>query len=175
MAMTWGGARDGAGRPPQRARSSEPHKIRPAFDARHPVHVTARVVSAVGSLRRGRAPHAIRRAVRSSLARADFRIVQLAIRSNRIELIVEADHRIALARGMQGFQIVVARSLNRTLPRTGNVFPDRYRARILRTRVAVHALIAALPDRRGTPAWPQTWLIRIELDRGVRRAGLDPG
>lgn len=170
--MSWGGARIGAGRPAKGAHASEPHKLRPILSARHPVHVTARVVRAVGGLRRRRAYRAIRRALATSLARHDFRIIQLAIRSRRVELLIEAADRTALARGMQGFQIAAAHHLNRSVGRAGTVFPDRYRSRILRTRDRVRAVIASLAAPR--VAWPETWLLRSELDpRRPRR--WDPG
>jgi hypothetical protein len=168
---TWGGARPGAGRPAKGPRPSEPHKARPALAARHPVQVTARVVRAVGQLRRRRAYLAIRHAVRTSLARADFRIVELCVHAGRLELVVEADDRSALARGMQGFQIAAARQLNRVAGRRGVVFPDRYRARILATRRAVRAAIAVLPERERTCS-PHTWLLRI--DGAPRRARARP-
>jgi len=167
----WGGARHGAGRPARGAIASEPHKTRPELAPRHPVHVTARVARTLGSLRRRRAYAALHRAVATSLARPDFRIVRLALRASRIELVVEADHKLALARGMQGFQIAAARALNAARRRTGTVFPDRYRPTILRTRHAVRAALAALPARHPEAALPSspapalTWLLRIELGR----------
>lgn len=141
---TWGGARAGAGRPPRRPRSSEPHKPRPRLRARLPVHVTAYVVRAVGKLTSPPARAAIERAIATSLARVDFTIVRLGVVATQIELIVEADDRGALARGMQGFQVAAARYLNAAAARRGTVFPDRYRARILRTRAAVQAAITEL-------------------------------
>jgi hypothetical protein len=75
-------------------------------------------------------------ALARSLARTDFRIIRLAVRAREIELIVKATDARALARGMQGFQVSAARSLNRALRRKGNVFPDRYRAVLL---AAIHS------------------------------------
>ncbi len=135
------------------------------------MHVTARIVRGLGSLRRRRAYAALGRAVLTSLARADFRIVRLAIRSSRVELVVEADDKVALARGMQGFQVAAARALNTACRRSGTVFPDRYRPTILRTRRAVRAMLSALsarhPERAlpSAPASALTWLLRIELGR----------
>lgn len=157
----WGGARPGAGRPPRGPTSSEPHKRRPRIAGNQPVHITARVLPAVGSLRRARARAAIRRALTTSLARTDFRIVELELRAHQLELVVEADHHRALARGMQGFLIAAARYLNRSAGRRGEVFPDRYRARVLATRRAVRAAIAALPARERVCA-PVSWLLRVE-------------
>ena len=94
---------------------------------------------------------------------------------SRLELIVEADDKLALARGMQGFQVSAAKSLNRAARRRGTVFPDRYRMRILATRTDVRDAIGRLPLQR-TDAWPQTWLLRIEaptLHRGWIRGDGD--
>jgi len=121
------------------------------------VHVTARVVAAAGGLRRRSAYHALRRALVISLARSDFRIVSLAVRTHRIELVVEADDRLALARGMQGFQVAAAKHVNRGLGRRGAVFPDRYRAAALTTRAAVRAVVHGHGWRR--VGWPETWLL----------------
>ena len=155
----WGGARTGAGRPAKGAVSSERHTTRPAHAARHPVHITSRVTRAIGSVQRGRIYAALRRALTLSLARTDFRIVHLAVLPTRIDLIVEASDKTALARGMQGFQVSAARWLNRAARRHGNVFVDRYRMQPLRTRVAVRDAIGRLPLLRQT-TWPQTWLLR---------------
>jgi hypothetical protein len=126
---TWGGARRGAGKPARSAIASEPHKRRPPLARGESVHIVARVARGVGSLARTPARTAIERAVALSLRRNDFRIVRLAIggRSRSVELVVEADDRLALARGMQGFQVAAARGLNRAAARSGTVFPDRYR------------------------------------------------
>jgi hypothetical protein len=155
---SWGGARAGAGRPARSAIASEPHQVRPPLSAHHPVHVVARVVAGV-ALRGRRAQRAVRRALGTSLARADFRIVELAVLPHAIELVVEADDRVALARGMQGFEVAAAKHFNRAASRRGSVFADRYRARSLATRPAVRAALASLPARRTRAAWPQTWLL----------------
>ena len=174
----WGGAREGAGRPRTRAIASEPHKVRPALAARHPVHVITRVLAAARPLRRRDTYRAIRRALQTSLARADFRIVRLSVRAARLELLVEADDKVALARGMQGFQVAAARRLNSALRRRGTVFPDRYRSKILPTRDAVRAAVGAathFAPRSATAtgaffaaAWPLTWLLRTALFGRVR-------
>src|SRR3954462_14693225 len=140
--MSWGGARAGAGRPKSGPRASERHQTRPPLSPRHPVRITLRTV--LSGLRRRAAYRAIRRATQTSLARSDFRIVQLAARDRRLELIVEADDKHALARGLQGFQAACARQLNRAIARAGTVFPDRYRAAILTSRAAVRRALSEL-------------------------------
>jgi REP element-mobilizing transposase RayT len=116
--------------------------------ARHPVHVVLRVVPAVGSLRRRRVYQAIRQATLTAARRESFRIVHLSIQRTHVHLLVEADHKAALARGMQGFQISAAKHLNAAISkdrpgprRRGTVFPDRYHATVITSpRQARHAL-----------------------------------
>ena len=143
----WGGARAGAGRPARGARASEPHKTRPELarterwraalggdPRRARVLVIARLEDTVArrvAARRVDLASAIARAIDLSRARADFRIVQLATRADRLELVIEAADKHALARGMQGFQVSAARGVNRAARRTGRVFVDRYRARAI--------------------------------------------
>ncbi|MEO8841491.1 MAG: hypothetical protein ABI591_07615 [Kofleriaceae bacterium] len=160
--MRWGGKRAGAGRPQRGAVASEPHQRRPALSARVPVHVIARVVRGAGALHDRHARRALARAVQRSLARTDFRIVELAVVAGRLELVVEAADRHALARGMQGFQVAAARHLNRLRGRSGAVFPDRYRARPLLTRGAVRALLHA-PIAWIRHAWPETVMLVATL------------
>ncbi len=160
---TWGGSRPGAGRPAKHAIASEPHQRRPALSRRHPVHVVARVVPEVRRLRVRAGRRAIAHAVALSLARTEFRIVHVSVLAHRLELIVEADDRLALARGMQGFQIAAARALNRAYGRRGAVFADRYRPCALTTRAAVRAAIVELPPATVAAAWPHSWLLVVEL------------
>ena len=144
---TWGGKRAGAGRPPKGKRSSERHKKRPVHKAAHPIHVSLRVVPAVGRLRKRHIYRALQRAMARTVQRHDFRICDISIQGNHIHLIVEADHERALARGMQGFQISAARQINLAISkhtghrRTGQVFADRYHAEYLTSpRQVRHAL-----------------------------------
>ena len=109
------------------------------------MHVTARFQTA---LRRIDVPGSIARAIDLTRGRDDFRIVELAVRADRLELIIQAADKRALARGMQGFQVSAARGLNRAARRTGRVFADRYHARVLASRPALAAALARL---RATP------------------------
>lgn len=164
----WGGARAGAGRPAKGPVPSERHTTRPALMPRHPVHITSRMSRGVKRIDARTAHRALQRALRLSLARSDFRIVHIALTPRRVELIVEADDKGALARGMQGFQVSAARWLNRAASRSGTVFVDRYRMAILRTRAEVRDAIGRLPPLR-TAAWPQTWLLRVDAWPHLRR------
>ena len=133
-----GGKRRGAGRPPKGKRAGAPHKPRPALNARYPVHVVLRAVSAVGNLRRRCVYAAIREATITTARREDFRIVHCSIQRTHVHLLVEADSKRALSSGMQGFQISAAKQLNAAISqgkpgprRRGPVFPDRYHAEII--------------------------------------------
>jgi len=150
-----GGKRRGAGRPPKGERAGSPHKTRLDLSSRYPVHVTLRVVRAVGSLRRRFAYRAIREATLTTARRDSFRIVQLSIQRTHLHLIVEADNKAALAAGLQGFQISAAKHLNAEISqrsgvrRRGAVFPDRYHAQIITSpRQARHALRYVLNNFR---------------------------
>jgi REP-associated tyrosine transposase len=151
-----GGKRRGAGRPPKGARAGSPHKERPFLHARYPVHVTLRVVGAVGNLRRRCVYQAVREATLTTARREDFRIVHLSIQRTHIHLLVEADDKAALASGMQGFQISAAKHLNAAISkdkpgprRRGAVFPDRYHAEIITSpRQARHTLSYVLSNFR---------------------------
>src|SRR5262245_15554008 len=121
-----------AGRKPKGARAGSPHRTRPELRARHPVHIVLRVVPAVGNLRRRSTYKAVREATLTTAVREDFRIVHLSIQRNHLHLLVEADHKGALASGMQGFQISAAKHLNAAISkgrpgprRRGAVFSDR--------------------------------------------------
>jgi hypothetical protein len=69
--------------------------------------------------------------------------------ANHLHLLVEAHDGLALARGIQGLSIRMARALNRLLGRRGRVLADRYHARALRTPLEVRrALAYVLNDAR---------------------------
>jgi putative transposase len=152
---TWGGRRRGAGRPPRGRRSSEPHKKRPSFKATEPLHVNVRVEPSVGRLRKRHLYKALREATITAAKREDFRIVHLSIQSNHVHFLIEALNKVALAKGMQGFQISAARHINSAISRrtgvrrTGRVFSDRYHARVLKSPKSVrHALAYVLNNWR---------------------------
>src|SRR5690242_3324779 len=95
---TWGGKREGAGRP-KTGKKYVPHRVRPEHKKAHPVHVTLR--ARVSTLR----DFPVFDAVENALARGSkgfFRVCEYSVQRNHIHLIVEADDTIALARGMQG-------------------------------------------------------------------------
>jgi len=125
------------------------------------MHVTIRVMSGLPSLRRREAYAAIRAASAAAAKQQAFRIVHASIQDTHVHLIVEADDKGALARGMQSFQISAARQLNKLLARRGRVFDDRYHLVVIRSPKQMrNVLVYALGnwrkhgvDRSVAPGW----------------------
>jgi len=177
-----GGPRAGAGRKPKdgvmRTRRAEPHKVRTRGKPRFPRHAVLRVVPVIGNLRKRHLYAALRMATIAVAMRelhADdvngaFRIVHISIQATHIHLLVEADNKLAMSRGMQSFMISAAKQINRAysekmklaVRRRGRVFADRYHQEIIETPTqARHALSYVLNNwrkhredrRRGTETW----------------------
>src|SRR5215470_17236114 len=81
---TWGGKRKGAGRKPKGENAGVAHDRRPEFKARHPVHVTMRMLSGVGFLRGFKFKQAIEDALRAAKERFGMRVVHYSIQGNQI-------------------------------------------------------------------------------------------
>jgi REP element-mobilizing transposase RayT len=144
----------GAGRPKNGFRASERHEVRARVKPNEAVHVVCRVERDVRSLRTRHLYQAVRKAMLTVLARDTFRVVHVSIQNSHIHLLVEAQDRMALARGMQGFQIAAAKYINasiskRHVARKGRVFADRYHPEIIKSRrQARHALAYVLNNWR---------------------------
>ena len=130
-----GGKRMGAGRKVAKGkkRASERHRRRPKLTRHVPVHVTLRVTGRVGAMRRAKLYRALRAAAVLAASKRKVRIVDVSIQHDHVHLVCEADTRMLLARGLQGFLISAARRVNRALGggARGAVFADRYNARPL--------------------------------------------
>lgn len=175
---TWGGRRPGAGRKPAGPRPRVRHRSRSPHAARHPLLVTLRAVPGLPSLRSSRVFFALRHSLGASSC-TSFRIVQFTAQSNHVHLLAEADSASALARGMQGLGVRLARAANRMLGRCGRVWSDRYHARTLRTPAEVrNALVYVLMNGRkhgvtgrgidtcSSGPWFDGWRDAIELRPG---------
>ena len=162
--------------------------------AYHPVHVSMRLRNGVGNLREYQRSCIIEGAFHDAKRRHGMRVVHYSIQGNHLHLVVEADDRKTLARGMQALASTIARRLNRLVRRRGAVFVDRYFAHILKTprevARAVRYVLSNLLHHLGldyasdfydpySSAWfghepgdeapiqpPRTWLLRV----GWRRA-----
>src|ERR1043166_173001 len=96
-----GGKRRGAGRKPKGPRAGERHEARPDFKPYHALHVVMRVEPAVGNLRRRKMYKALRDATITAVLRERFRIVHISLQRTHVHLLVEAEHKEALALGMR--------------------------------------------------------------------------
>ena len=145
---THGGKRRGAGRKPKGKHPGASHAARPEHNPRHPVHVTLRVVGSASGLRRKDTYLALREATIVTARREDFRISHMSIQRDHIHLIVEADSKRALSKGVQGFSISAAWQINKAITarggdrRTGRVISDRYHVRTLTSPRAVRNTLA---------------------------------
>ena len=149
FARTWGGRRAHAGRPKLARRKGVPRRTRPDLHAKHPVHVTLRLLGSAAGLRKTHLYREIRAVMRHLGTREDFRICHYSIQGNHVHLVCEADDRRALSRGVQVFCSMVARRINRARGCSGQVFADRYHARALATPTEVrHALCYVLNNWR---------------------------
>src|SRR5258705_11506525 len=120
------------GRRRGRARGGVPHTERPAHGRRYPIHVTLRRARHLPSMRSQAVFSALRRALPET-ARSWFRVVQFSIQGDHAHLIVEADDKTSLARGMTGLSVRLARAYNRVVERRGRLWSERYHSRALKT------------------------------------------
>ena len=130
---------------------------------------------------------AIREATRVVARRDNFRIVHLSVQRTHVHLLVEAKNKVALASGMQGFQISAAKQLNAAYSRgrpgprrRGSVFPDRYHAVTIDSpRQARHALSYVMnnwrkhAEDRGdvTRHWHIDWYASGAMFQGWKEQG----
>src|SRR5690349_2648355 len=139
---TWGGRRKKRRRKEERKLAKVPHRKRPVLSARYPVHATWRVLPHVWNLRSRRCFSRIARCFMAGRDRFGFRLVHFSVQGNHLHLVVEAPDERALARGMQGLGVRIAKALNRLMQRKGTVFADHYHSRILRSPTQVANAIA---------------------------------
>jgi REP element-mobilizing transposase RayT len=137
-----GGARRGAGRKPAGLRAGMPHAARPTISSALALHVTIRALAAIPPLRQPAMYAAIRAASVAAARQRAFRVVHISIQNTHVHLIVEADDKGALARGMQSFQSSAARRINATIDRRGRVFTDRYHLVVIRSPTQMRNVLA---------------------------------
>ena len=134
-----GGWRPGAGR--KRRPGACSHRARVRFPASVPLHVTLKVIGGLPNFRREAVARVVRAAIAAGGHRGDFRVVHYSVLGDHLHFVVEAAGVVALARGMQGLTIRIARRLNVLLGRRGKLFAQRYHARPLRTPTEVRNAI----------------------------------
>jgi REP element-mobilizing transposase RayT len=165
---SWGGRREGAGRPRKRGKRNVEHRVRPVVAKRFPVHVSVRMGRAVRNLRKLPCLRVIEKAFNAAQGRFGLRLCHFTVQSNHLHLIVETTDRVALSRALKGLGVRVAKGLNRLMGRSGQVIEDRYHAHILKTpaevRSAVIYALGKLQKHRGGAGWdPYCSLARADL------------
>src|SRR5262249_5099032 len=98
------------------------------------------------------------------------RVAHFSVQSNHLHFLVEAEGTGALARGMQGLGVRIAKAVNRRLVRRGRVFADRDHGRALRAPGEVrpglvyvlqngrkHGVVASGIDPCSSGAWFDGW------------------
>jgi putative transposase len=197
-----GGKRKGAGRKRVRPRPGVPHRRRPTFHRRSPLHVTLGMADGVWNLRSRRCFRVVERALFAAADRFGVRVVRFAVLGNHLHLVVEAPDHVALSRALKGLAVRLARGLNQLMGRRGRLLDDRYHAHRLRTPTEVRRAIdyvrhnhrqhmakigKALPPRwvdpyssdapelAGALPEPQSWLLKEGWQRGRPALGFrDP-
>src|SRR5829696_1622633 len=149
---------------PRAGRTKKPgaisHSTRPPLATRFPQHVTLRISAGIESIAREFLMKTIRACIRAA-HKPTFRIVEFNVLSNHIHLITEATDEVGLARGVQGFEVRIARRLNCALKRSGKLFAHRYHAKHLKNPTQTrHALRYVLLNRKHHAAekkFSKTW------------------
>jgi putative transposase len=136
----WGGKRKGAGRKPNGEKAGVLHLTR-ARVKKGPVHVNWRMRLGTWNLRQAKCFKVIKAAIGVARDRFGMRINHFSVQGNHIHFIVEAENNDALARGMQGLGVRIAKALNRVMKKRGKRLADRYHSHVLRTPTEVrHAV-----------------------------------
>ena len=173
---------------PRKAGSGEWHKKRPAVKASEPLHITLRTVKRVGRLRTAAVYRAVREAMIVMLARETCRIVQLSIQHNHVHLIVEAESRKALSKGMQAFQISAAKHINAEISkgrlkgiswyeakRRGLVTGERQKGQVFADRYHEEAITSPRQARNAIAYVLNNWRKHREhYDQRARTWQIDP-
>jgi REP element-mobilizing transposase RayT len=127
--------RKGGGRKPKDPQKGPgvSHLRRPMVAKQFPLHVVVRMRGHVYSMRSGRCFRVLSRAFAAARSKFGMRLCHFAVQGNHIHFLVEAEDSTALARGMKGLGVRMAKALNRLMGKKGAVYADRYWADILRT------------------------------------------
>ena len=144
-----GGKRKGAGR---KSPSGEPklrHEKRAKFTAAQPLHITVKLRRGLRSLRLAAEQRVVREALAGARDRHGMRIIHFSVLRDHLHLIVEAEHRGAVTRGMQGLLVRLTKQLNKLWQRRGSILKERYHDEVIRSpRQARNALRYVLHNAR---------------------------
>jgi REP element-mobilizing transposase RayT len=104
--------------------------------------VTLRVRRDIPSLRSRRFVREFQASLHAACERLEFRVCHYSIQRDHLHIVVEADDKEALARGMKAVAARFARAVNRIFRRKGPVLLGRYHLRTLRTPREVRNALA---------------------------------
>jgi len=126
----------------------------------------------------------LERAFRAGKEKHGFALVQFSVQGDHLHLLIEAQSKHALARGMQGLTIRIAKGLNRFWRRrVGSVFAERYFARAVQTAKEIKRALAYVlnnarkhgvwssptaPDPFSSGRWYSGWLGGPDICRPLR-------
>ena len=118
-------------------------------------HVVLRVRRGLPWLRTPRTYRVLEQAFRRGKEKQGFALVQFSVQGEHLHLLIEAESKVELARGMQGLTIRIAKNLNRYWRRRGaSVFAERYFARAVQTAKEIkRALAYVLHNARKHGVW----------------------
>jgi REP element-mobilizing transposase RayT len=94
------------------------------------------------SLRSRRFAREFRRTLAAVAERREFRVVHYSLQRDHVHMLVEADGKDDLGRGMKAVGTRLARAVNRVFGRRGCVLDGRYHLRPLRTPLEVRRALA---------------------------------
>jgi putative transposase len=133
------------------------HRVRPHHDWRHPTHISFKAVAGAPGLRTQRVLKIVHSLIARVIRRYEgrFRVNHFSVQETHLHLIVEADDRVRIWRGVQWLSSRIARALNVLVGRRGRVWRDRYHRRDLATpREVRNALVYVLMNiRKHAHAW----------------------
>src|SRR5262245_9642648 len=137
----------------KRRSSKVPHVTRPEIHGA--AHVVLRIRRGLPWLRTPKTYRVLERAFRNGKRKDGFRLIEFSVQQNHLHLVVEADGRKKLTRGMQGLMIRIAKALNRLWRgRVGSVFADRYFAlAVVGWKQALRTVRYVLHNGRKHGAW----------------------
>ena len=134
---THGGKRKGAGRK-KTDKSLVNHVERPKLNGREPINITQRLVEGLPNIRTPQIMYAFARAVELA-KRFGLRVVHYDLQPNHIHLVVEAEDKETLSRGMRSLATSLAIAIKKVcgLVGRGKVFKGRYHMHVLKTPTEV--------------------------------------
>ena len=168
-----------------RKSSRVPHETRPEVNG--PLHVVLRIRRGLPGLRTPRALRRLERAFRAGKEKLGFGLVHYSVQHDHVHLVVEARSKERLARGMQGLNIRLAKTLNSLWSRRrGSVFAERYFALALTGIRQMWRTVRYVlgngrkhgtwtkrgsPDPYSSGRWFRPWRC-LDLCRGTRRSAV---